>query len=63
MFSWCHVRHLNPVQIHPERITQNDKKLANGLDYDWIEFLVREIDFSKIETEKNICMNVFCSKN
>ena len=19
-FSWCHVRHINPVQIHPERV-------------------------------------------
>ena len=26
MFLWCHVRHVNPVKIHPERITQNDKK-------------------------------------
>ena len=21
-FLWCHVRHLNPVKIHPERITK-----------------------------------------
>ena len=25
-FLWCHVRHINPVKIHPERITQEDKK-------------------------------------
>ena len=24
-FLWCHVRHTNPVKIHPERITKNDK--------------------------------------
>ena len=30
-FLWCHVRHINLVKIHPERITQNDKKLANDL--------------------------------
>ena len=34
-FLWCHhVRHINPVEIHPERITQRDKKLAKELDYD-----------------------------
>ena len=33
-FLWCHVRHINPVKIHPERITQNDKQLINDLDYD-----------------------------
>ena len=21
-FLWCHVRHINPVKIHPERITR-----------------------------------------
>ena len=24
-FLWCHVRHTNPVKIHPERITKKDK--------------------------------------
>ena len=23
---WCHIRHLNPLKIHPERITKVDKK-------------------------------------
>ena len=32
MFFWCHVRHLNPLKIHPERITQNDKKLFDTLE-------------------------------
>ena len=49
--------------MHPERITQNNKKLANDLDYDGIGFLVREKDFSKIETKNNICINVFCYEN
>ena len=43
---WCHVRHINPVDIHPERITQNDKKLANDLDYDRVGFPLREKDFA-----------------
>ena len=32
MFLWCHVRHINSVKIHPERITQANKKFANDLD-------------------------------
>ena len=31
-FLWCHVRHVNPVKIHPERVTGEDKKLANDLN-------------------------------
>ena len=26
-FLWCHVRYINHVKIHPERITQNDKEV------------------------------------
>ena len=61
-FLWCHVRHSNPLKIHPERITKKDKKIANNLDYGGIEFPVREKDFSKIETKYSICINVFCLK-
>ena len=41
-FLWCHVRHFNPVKIHSERITQNDKKLVDDLNYDVVGFPVRE---------------------
>ena len=27
-FLWCHVRHINPVEIHPARIIKADKKLV-----------------------------------
>ena len=27
-FLWCHVRHINPVKIHPERITREEKNLS-----------------------------------
>ena len=50
-------------QAHPERITQEGKKLANDLNYDGIEFSVREKDFEKIEKKNNICINVFCYEN
>ena len=59
----CHVRHINPVKIHPKRITQADKKLANNFNYDKVGFPTREKGFSKIETKNNICINVFCYEN
>ena len=62
-FLLCHVRHINPVKIHRERITQNGKKLADDLDYDRVGFPVWEKDFSKIELKNNIFINVFCYEN
>ena len=61
-FLWCHVRHINPVKIHPESITQTDKELANDFDYG-INFPVDQEDFSKIEKKNNICINVYCYEN
>ena len=47
-FLWCQVRHINPVKIYPESITENDKKLVNDLNYDGVEFPVCGKDFCKI---------------
>ena len=62
-FLWCHVQHINPVKIHPERITRKDKQLANDLDYGGIKFPLQEKYFSKIETKNNICNNVYFYEN
>ena len=62
-FLLCHVRHINPSKEHPERILKTDKKIAEKLDYDGIEFRVQEKDFSKIEVKSNICINVFGYEN
>ena len=62
-FFWCHVRHINPIKIHPEKITQKDKELANDLDYDEIEFPLLKEDFNKIEIKNNICINAFFHEN
>ena len=62
-FLWCHVRHINPSKEHPERIKKTDKKIAEKLDYDRIEFPVQEKDFNKIEVKNNICINVFGYEN
>ena len=60
-FLQCYVRHINPIKIHPEKISRKDKKLVNKLIYDGAEFPVREKKFGKIEKKKNnICINVFC---
>ena len=44
-FLWCHIRHLNPLKIHPERITKADKKMVIHLDYEGFEFPVSKKDF------------------
>ena len=62
-FLWCHVRHINPSKEHPERIKTTDRKIAEKLDYDEIEFPVKEKDFNKIEVKNNICINVFGYEN
>ena len=61
-FLWCHVRHINPVKIHPERTTQEDKKLVNNLNYDEVKFPVREKDFSKIGKRTTFALMCFVTK-
>ena len=57
-FLWCHARHINPSKEHPERILKTDKKIAEKLDYDGIEFPSQEKGFSKIEVKNNIFIYV-----
>ena len=39
-FLWCHITHLNLVKKHPERITKENKKMINDLDYEGMKFPV-----------------------
>ena len=48
-FLWCHIRHINPVNIHPERITKKEKELVNTLDYKGINFLCQKIVLVKLK--------------
>ena len=57
-FLWCHVRHINPTIEHPGEIKKSDWRFANNLNYDGIEFLVKESNFNKTEVQNNICSNV-----
>ena len=63
MFFWYHIRHLNLVKIHPERITKEDENIVNDLDYEGIKFHVSKKDISKIGRQNNICINVFCDED
>ena len=63
MFLWCHVRHINPSKDHPGRIKKVDKEIASNLNYDEIEFPVKEKDFNKVEIQNNICISVFIYEN
>jgi len=42
-FRWCHIRHLNPIKIHTERVTTRDNEFVQQLDYSGID------DIKKIE--------------
>ena len=55
-FLWCHVRHLNPVQKNPQRVTQKDRGIAKTLDYSGVTFpvIIREMD----KTEKGNKINI-----
>ena len=46
-----------------KKTIKNDKRFADDLNNDGIEFLVREKDFSKIETKENISIKMFCHEN
>ena len=62
-FLWCHIRHLNLMKRHPERITKVDKKIINDLDYEGIKFPVSKKDYCRIERQNNIWINIFCYEN
>ena len=62
---WCHIRRLNPLKIHPERITKADKKTIDDIDYETIKFITKAdkkaIDDIDYETIKfTISKNDYC---
>ena len=62
-FLWCHIRHLNLVKRHPERITKEDKNMVDDPDNGGIKFPVSKTDYCRIERQNNICIKVFCYEN
>ena len=47
-FLWCQVRHINHSKEYPERIKKADKKIAEKLDYDRIEFPCKKKILAKL---------------
>ena len=58
-FRWCHIRFLNPQNKDPQRVKIVDKEMVSKLNYQGIEFPVNVKDYSKIEEQNNININVF----
>ena len=40
-FKWCHVRFINPINSHPEKINKKDKEIAKTLGYRSIKFPIK----------------------
>ena len=58
-FLWFHVRHLNFEGKNLWRISKKDKKIAENLNYNGIEFPVSKKDYFKTEVMNKININVF----
>ena len=50
---------LNSVKKHPERITKEDKKLPNNLNYEGSELPISKNDYCKVEKQNNVCITMF----
>ena len=53
-FKQCLVRHLNPADHNPRRITKSDKDFAKRLDFKDIKFPVKIRDIHKIKKTKKL---------
>ena len=62
-FKWCLVRHLNPADHHPARITKSDKYFTKRIDFNDIKFQVKIRDIRKIEKNSSIGISVFSNEN
>ena len=60
---WCHVRYLNAQKKAPGRVKEVDKLLAQKLNYGGVRFPVGDKDYSRIEKQNDIRVNVFGYEN
>ena len=49
MFLWFHVRHINALKEHPEKILKIDREISCNLNYDRIEFPIEEKDLTRLK--------------
>ena len=61
-FLWSHIRHLNPLKIHAERITKADKRMVNDLDYVDINFLSLERIIVRLNKNMTFALLYFVMK-
>ena len=61
-FLRCHVKHINPAKIHPERIAQKDKEFINDLNYVGIEFPVSEKNLFNLKQKTTFASMFFVMK-
>ena len=61
-FLWCHVRYLNLIKRYPERIKKEEKRLANNLNYEGIEFPLSKNDYCMIENKILFALTCFVTK-
>ena len=62
-FLWCHVWHINPINIHLERITKNDKKLVNDLIMMELGFLFQKKILARLKRKTAFALMYFVMKN
>lgn len=62
-FRWSHVRLLNPQERNPQLIKNSDRKMAEKLNYNGVEFLVIIKDYQRIEVQNNVNIYVFGYEN
>ena len=58
-FKCCHIRFINPINIHPDRINHKHKEMEATLHYRGIDFPLKERDYEIIEERFIINVNVF----
>ena len=58
-FRLCHIRHLNPQKKDPQIIKREYKQYIEKLNYKSITFPVSQKQYSKIEKQNSIRINVF----
>ena len=64
-FLWGHIRHLNPLKTHPQRITKVDKKwstifVLKGLNVMFLNKILARLDKKVIFALMNFVMKMVC---
>ena len=61
-FLWCHVKHINAIKTHPERIRQSNKELANDLNMMGLSFLCEKKILARLKKRTVFALMCFVMK-